>query len=217
MEDKNKKLAAYFSRQANVYEQVYDGRAGWLKSYWWKPLRQYQQFALTCMPELKNKRVLEIGCGTGHLAIALAQAGALVYAIDLSPEMVELTVKKAKSAGVSHNLKSEVADFNAWTPIDNEKFDYVVAITVFDYVDSPEIWLKKMADLGLNIIITLPGKPLLLRFFRNINLLIRGSHSVATYSHSQAKGLVKKTGLRLLKQQLINSTMCLFLDQGNSI
>lgn len=216
MENKKKKLAHYFSNQADVYEQVYDDRAGWLKSYWWRPLRQYQQFALASMPMLKGKRVLEIGCGTGHLAVAMAQAGAQVYAIDLSREMVELANRKAKAAGVSQNLQLEVADFDRWDPNVREKFDYVVAITVFDYAGSPELWLKKMADLGLNIILTLPGNPLLLRLVRKVNLLIQVSHALSSFSQVQAGELVKKSGLKVLEQQLINSTLCLCLEQGSS-
>lgn len=194
-----------------MYEQIYDDKAGWLKKYWWKPLRQYQQFALASLPLLKGKRVLEIGCGTGHLAVAMVQAGAQVYAIDLSQAMIELTNKKAKDAGVSEALVAEVADFDTWTSPFSQPFDYVVAITVFDYARVPEAWLAKMATLGANVIITLPGTTFLLRLARKANLVLQGGHALSTYSLAQAGELVKKSGLRVVNQQRINSTLCLCL------
>ncbi|GIV97095.1 MAG: methyltransferase type 11 [Herpetosiphonaceae bacterium] len=41
-----------------------------------------------------GERILDIGCGTGHLTRAIADAGALVLGIDSSPEMIE----RARSA-----------------------------------------------------------------------------------------------------------------------
>lgn len=42
--------------------------------------------------ELKGKRVLDLGCGTGVLSIALARAGAKVTAVDISPFAVKNTI-----------------------------------------------------------------------------------------------------------------------------
>jgi len=44
--------------------------------------------------------VVDIGCGTGSLAIAAAQAGAAVHAVDISAAMLELASNKAVKAGV---------------------------------------------------------------------------------------------------------------------
>jgi len=47
-----------------------------------------------------GQRVLEIGCGTGEEAIALAQGGVYILATDLSSQMVDLTRRKAAAAGL---------------------------------------------------------------------------------------------------------------------
>lgn len=47
-----------------------------------------------------GQRVLEIGCGTGEEAVALAERGIRVVATDLSPHMVERTRRKAAAAGL---------------------------------------------------------------------------------------------------------------------
>ncbi len=42
--------------------------------------------------DLKGKRILDAGCGTGALAVEVARLGAEVVAIDLSPTLVDLAL-----------------------------------------------------------------------------------------------------------------------------
>lgn len=48
--------------------------------------------------------VLEIGCGTGKVSVALAAQVKKVYAVDLRPEAVSLATATARSAGL-HNIE----------------------------------------------------------------------------------------------------------------
>ena len=57
---------------------------------------------------LPGQRVLEIGCGTGDEALALARRGVRVLATDVSPRMVEATERKAAAAGVAHLIETRV-------------------------------------------------------------------------------------------------------------
>ena len=52
--------------------------------------------------------VLEIGCGTGEEAVALAQRGVRVLATDLSPTMVAHTQAKAEAHGVQELVATEI-------------------------------------------------------------------------------------------------------------
>jgi len=51
-------------------------------------------------------RILELGCGTGRDALALAKLGVHVVATDLSPEMVRLTASRVKEAGLEEKVTS---------------------------------------------------------------------------------------------------------------
>jgi cobalt-precorrin-6B (C15)-methyltransferase len=61
----------------------------------------------------KTDTVLEIGCGTGKVSAALAQASQKVCSIDIRPEAVALATKTAQEAGV-HNIDFFTAEATAF-------------------------------------------------------------------------------------------------------
>ena len=63
--------------------------------------------------------VLELGCGTGEIAIRLAKDGANVYASDLSLDMLEVARIKAKQEDVTLFLgRIDMRDFSVDTKVD---------------------------------------------------------------------------------------------------
>ncbi|MBP0614874.1 magnesium protoporphyrin IX methyltransferase [Jiella mangrovi] len=73
--------------------------------------------------DLTGLRVLDAGCGTGALSIALAERGAEVVAIDLSPTLVAHAADLAASAGVRHAIRFAAGDMLAPS---YGRFDHVV-------------------------------------------------------------------------------------------
>jgi magnesium-protoporphyrin O-methyltransferase len=71
--------------------------------------------------DLHGARVLDAGCGTGVLAQALAERGAEVVAVDLSPTLIELA-KQRQSAASVHFMAGDMLDEALG------RFDYVVAM-----------------------------------------------------------------------------------------
>lgn len=86
-----------------------------------------RQTLLDWLPaDLSGIRLLDAGCGTGALAVAAAERGAKVVAIDLSPSLVGLAEERAPA---SFEAGGEI-DFRVGDFIDPVlgRFDYVVAM-----------------------------------------------------------------------------------------
>jgi magnesium-protoporphyrin O-methyltransferase len=80
---------------------------------------------LSWLPDdLRGRRVLDAGCGTGAFAVEAARRGADVVAIDLSPTLVELARGRSLEQGVG------TIDFRSGDMLDVRlgRFDHVVAM-----------------------------------------------------------------------------------------
>ena len=81
---------------------------------------------LSWLPEdLRGRRVLDAGCGTGALSVEAARRGAHVVAIDLSPTLVDLARERLPS-----DLGEGRIDFHVGDMFDPAlgRFDHVVAM-----------------------------------------------------------------------------------------
>jgi 2-polyprenyl-6-hydroxyphenyl methylase/3-demethylubiquinone-9 3-methyltransferase len=94
---------------------------------------------------LSQRRVLDIGCGGGLLAEALAQRGAQVCGIDLSPAMIEVARLHAHEtqAPIDYRLCSaeDLARSEAGT------FELITCMELIEHVPSPAALLAAIAAL----------------------------------------------------------------------
>jgi magnesium-protoporphyrin O-methyltransferase len=87
---------------------------------------QMRAALLDCLPtDLTSRRVLDAGCGTGALSVELAQRGAHVLAIDLSPTLVQLARER-----LPRDLRAGSIDFRVGDMFDAGlgEVDHVVAM-----------------------------------------------------------------------------------------
>jgi SAM-dependent methyltransferase len=82
----------------------------------------------------RGSRVLDLGCGTGELAITVAASGMRTTGCDISPEMLRI----AETADRPGNIDwVELEPGWRILPFRRQAFDAVVASSVFEYVDDP--------------------------------------------------------------------------------
>jgi trans-aconitate methyltransferase len=81
-----------------------------------------------------GERILDLGCGTGHLTAQIAESGADVMGVDRSAEMV------AAAQSAYPNLKFEVVD--ARKLAFNEMFDAVFSNATLHWIHEPEAVLQ---------------------------------------------------------------------------
>jgi 2-polyprenyl-3-methyl-5-hydroxy-6-metoxy-1,4-benzoquinol methylase len=91
--------------------------------------------------------VLDIGCGTGSLALRLASAGAAVHGLDFSEEMIRIARDKARTAGVE-NVFFHCAPFDSrWTELGAESLDGICAYSLLHLVEDPAATLAHIHHL----------------------------------------------------------------------
>jgi ubiquinone/menaquinone biosynthesis C-methylase UbiE len=95
------------------------------------------------------RRVLDVGCGTGFLALTFAELGHTVTGIDLSPQMIDRARLKAEQA--SQQIDFSVGDAAALDCAD-ETYDLVVARHVIWNLPDPELgvaeWVRVLRPGG---------------------------------------------------------------------
>lgn len=98
---------------------------------------------LPLMPEAPAT-VLDLGCGTGSLAVLLAAAGHQVRGVDSSPRMLEIARAKSAAAGVEVGLlQGDAAD----PPFDPGSADVVLCRHVLWALDERDAVMARWARL----------------------------------------------------------------------
>lgn len=94
--------------------------------------------------DLRGRRVLDAGCGTGALAVALSEQ-ARVWAVDSSPEMLEV----ARARAGADRVGWRVADVTA-LPFRDGWFDRAVMRLVVHLFDRPRAFAEALRVLSLD-------------------------------------------------------------------
>jgi 2-polyprenyl-6-hydroxyphenyl methylase/3-demethylubiquinone-9 3-methyltransferase len=90
-------------------------------------------------------RVLDVGCGGGLLAEALARRGACVTAIDLAPTMIQTAQLHAAEANLAIDYRvQDAADLALQQP---RGFDLVCCMEMLEHVAEPADFLQTLARL----------------------------------------------------------------------
>lgn len=89
--------------------------------------------------DVKERRILDAGCGSGPLAAALLAKGAIVTGFDSSPAMVELARRRLGADAELH-----VAELGQPLPFAGGAFDDVVVSLVLHYLRD---WTAPLAEL----------------------------------------------------------------------
>ena len=83
------------------------------------------------------QRVLDVGCGTGVVALALARRGMDVVALDHSPYMLEIAERKAHERGLAERISFTLTDATM-VPHDDESFDAVTCQRMLHHLQRPD-------------------------------------------------------------------------------
>jgi ubiquinone/menaquinone biosynthesis C-methylase UbiE len=152
-----------FARYAHEYDEK--------EKYW----DSFEKDALKKWIEKSaGKNVLDAGAGTGRLSVKLADAGAEVTALDISPDMLAILNQKAPE------IETVVGDMEAM-PFEDESFDMVFSSLAMVHLKKIEPFMDEcyrvLKDGGLFILVNIHYRsPLTLRDSQ-------GAYQIQCYNH----------------------------------
>lgn len=124
-----KKIKVLNAREGyDLAAEVYDQRQPYLDSF-------EKGRLLPLLEDVKGKKVLDVGSGTGRLAVELDKKGAKVTALDASEKMLEVLSKKIK-------LKT-VVGYAEELPFKDESFDIVIATFLVVHLKDPKCFFEE--------------------------------------------------------------------------
>lgn len=146
-----------------------------------------------------SERVLDLGCGAGHTALAAAHRAAEVVALDVTPEMLAVARRLAQEAGLS-NVSFRHASATE-LPFDNGSFDVVTSRFAAHHFHDPAPAMAEAARVlrpgGVLLLVdtVAPEDGALDTFFNAAELLRDPSH-VRNWRVSEWEAMLRAAGMQ---------------------
>jgi ubiquinone/menaquinone biosynthesis C-methylase UbiE len=170
VEERNQKVQSYFHLTAKQFDTLYSEPNPFLRLFnhlFRSAIFERSEKAIQECMECEASSVLDVGCGSGVNTVFFAQNGvSRVVGLDYAGNMLDIARGRIPKdlEGVIEYIDS---DFSLWES--DSKFDCVVGLGFFDYLDQPRVFLEKMArHAEKKVIFSVPGKKNLRGFIREL-------------------------------------------------
>ena len=123
-------------------------------SEWWNeqgPLKTLHQINPTRVQwiaqhaQLAGVKTLDIGCGGGILSEALAREGALVTALDMAEDSIDIAREHAANSQLTIDYQAVTAE--AWAEAHPESYDVITCMELLEHVPDPASVIHASAQL----------------------------------------------------------------------
>ncbi|MGB7601047.1 MAG: methyltransferase domain-containing protein [Candidatus Sulfotelmatobacter sp.] len=123
------------------------------------------EYAFHLLGDVRGKTVLDFGCGTGENTVPLAERGARVIGMDISPDLIALARKRLNDA----NLEARLEVGSAYdTGLPDESVDVIFCIALIHHLDIARV-VDEMARILVNGGVVILREPI--RFSRTYAFL----------------------------------------------
>ncbi|MGE3920607.1 MAG: bifunctional 2-polyprenyl-6-hydroxyphenol methylase/3-demethylubiquinol 3-O-methyltransferase UbiG [Gammaproteobacteria bacterium] len=126
-----------------------------MASQWWdpngpcKPLHEINPIRLEFIQkyvELQNKNILDIGCGGGLLAEAMAVLGANVTGIDASLQLIKVAKLHAASNQIKMHYEHKTST-DLVNTAHKHQFHIITCMELLEHVPNPQMLIQECAEL----------------------------------------------------------------------
>jgi len=101
-----------------------------------------EKVVLKLIDKVKNKKVLDVGCGTGRISIKLLKKGAKVFGIDVSNKMLQKARDKTKK--YRDRCEFKIASLYK-IPYKKQDFDFVICSLVLSHIKNLDKAISEMS------------------------------------------------------------------------
>jgi sterol 24-C-methyltransferase len=110
-------------------------------------LRRMEQRLVDALALEKGAKVLDAGCGVGHVAIYFADRGLRVLGIDIVEKHLEKARRNVQSKGLGAQIKLDMMDYHDLSQLEADEFDGVYTMETFVHATDPFIALQQFHNV----------------------------------------------------------------------
>lgn len=92
------------------------------------------EYAYHLLGDVRGKTVLDYGCGSGDNSVLIADRGAKVIGVDISPELIELAEKRLEIHGLHKTAEFRIGSAHE-LPLEDESIDVVFGMAILHHLD----------------------------------------------------------------------------------
>jgi len=205
-ENHDQKVGTYFDKAATTFDTFYDHKRSTFMQWVDRKYRSdvFARYHLTfeVLEPLKDKSVLDIGCGSGPYVVEAARCGSKrVLGLDMAEGMIVLGRQRAIAAGVADRCEFFLGTFPEDSP--QETFDYAIVMGVMDYIAEPLPFLSVLAQrIQLRAVLSFPSKHWFRTPLRKVRYWLKRC-PVYFYESLQIEELSKAAGFSNIKIEKI--------------
>jgi len=211
------KQERYWDREVKGFDAIYSGEKGKLGRFLDGLFRwdMYARFDYTMKNSepIAGRTFLDVGCGTGRYALALADRQAQrVLGIDIAEQMVQVSQERAAAVELADRCEFLKTDLLEYEPED--KFDVAIGIGLFDYIRDAVPVLAKMREcVNDRVVVSFPRFWTWRAPLRKIRLALRKCR-VYFFTRSRVEKLLEEAGFSRFNIEKIGKLFCVtaFVD-----
>jgi len=117
--------------QLNTHEQLATAFESSERDNWQKP-----DEVIRFLGDIKNKTIVDLGCGSGYFSFRLVEAGANVIAADIDPEFLKMISDKQKKLKINQDRLKTMQISERELNIERDATDVVFLVNVYHHISN---------------------------------------------------------------------------------